>query len=177
MNGIKEIASRLRNIFCISEFKKRDRERGVVQVKTHNGKVLEKNEAFPYGFYAKAKNGRAIVFCQGGNYDSFEIMPVLKADDVKLPELEEGDAALYTGGGSVVIARESGRIEIKAKGNCKIYLGNEQVDNCALITGLIDKIKELVTAGSPASQTINTASQQILEAYKLEVKKLFAGAE
>jgi hypothetical protein len=129
---------------------------------------------------------------------------VLKGDDVELPELKEGDAALYTGEGGVIIVREAGGIEVSAKGDGdvlvtteegaslavkksgdieikgagsgKIYLANNQIDNCALITGLIDKIKSLATAGSPAAQTINPASQQILEAYKLEVKKLFAEA-
>jgi len=45
-----------------------------------------------------------------------------------------------------------------------------------IILDTSDKIKCLVTAGSPASQTVNPASQQILEAYKNDVKKLFAEA-
>jgi hypothetical protein len=62
VSGIKELAAKARNIFCVSEFEKRG-DAGVIQVKTHNGKVLEKAESFPYGFYAKAKSGKAIVFC------------------------------------------------------------------------------------------------------------------
>ena len=113
---------------------------------------------------------------------------------MELPELEEGDAALYTAEGGVIIARNGGGIDVTAKGegditiktdkgtalikaDGKIYLGNDQIDNCALITGLIDEIKGLVTAGSPASQTINPASQQKLEVYKNQVKKLYAEGE
>jgi phage gp45-like len=167
---------------------------GVIQVETHNGKVLEKTEAFPYGFYAKAKSGKALVFCQGGNFDSFEILPVLKADDVTLPELEEGDAALYTGEGGCVIVRESGDVEMTAKGegavsvktekgtvlikaDGMIYMDSGKTDACALLAGLIDEIKGIVTSGSPGSQTINLATQQKLEAYKNKVKELFAEAE
>jgi phage gp45-like len=132
------------------------------------------------------------VFCQGGNYNDFEILPVLKADGVAAPELEPGDAALYTENGGRVIVRESGDAEITAKGavlvktekgtitvkkDGKIYLGNEQADICVLFAGLIDEIKGIVTSGSPASQTVNPATQQKLEAYKNKVKELFAEAE
>jgi phage gp45-like len=78
--------------------------------------VVEKQEAFPYGFYAKAKNGRAFVFCQGGNLDGFEIFPVQAGDGVTPPELEEGDAALYTGRGGSIIVREKGDVEITNAG-------------------------------------------------------------
>lgn len=191
--GIKELAAKLRNLFCVAVFIKRGGD-GAVQIRTRNGKVLEKAEAFPYGFCAKAKSGNTLVFCQGGNFDGFEILPVLKAEDVTPPELEEGDAALYTGGGGCVIVREAGDVEIRAKGegavsvktekgtvtvkeDGTIYLGNEQADICALFAGLIDEIKGIVTSGSPASQTINPATRQKLEAYKNKVKKLFAEAE
>ena len=191
MTGTKELAARLRNLFCVADFQKRGGD-GAVQAMTRNGKVLEKAEAFPCGFYAKAKSGKALVFCQGGNFDGFEILPVLKAEDVPLPELEEGDAALYTEGGGLVIVREAGDVEVSAKGavsaktekgnvlikaDGKIYLGNERIDACAVITGLIDEIKGIGTFGAPASHTVNPASQQKLEAYKNKVKELFAEGE
>ena len=172
----------MRNIFSLGEYQKRYDD-GRIQIKTHNGKVLEKAEAFPYGFYAKAAGGKTLVFCHGGNFDSFEILPVLKADDVTLPELEEGDAALYTANGVTVILREAGDIEVTAKAegkviiSCadgKVFLGNSQKDICALFIGLIDEIKAIVTAGSPASQTINPATQAKFDAYKNQIKMLFA---
>ncbi|GMO64723.1 MAG: hypothetical protein Ta2A_12480 [Treponemataceae bacterium] len=172
-DAIKQIAAKVRNLFSIGNFQKRYDD-GKLQVKLLNSRIIEKHEAFPYGFYAKAAGGKVLVFCQGGNFDSFEILPVLKADDVTLPKLEEGDTALYTANGGMVILREAGDIEISAKASGKIFLGNAQKDICALFVGLIDEIKAIVTAGSPASQTINPATQTKLEAYKQQIKLLFA---
>jgi phage gp45-like len=126
---IKAIAAKIRNLFCISDFQKRYNDDDRIQVKTHNGKVLEKNEAFPYGFYAKAKSGKAIIFCQGGNFDNFEILPVLKDKAVFRPALEDGDAAIYTGEGSYIVLREKGGLEIytRQKGDIKVFCeGNAQ---------------------------------------------------
>lgn len=186
MNGaIKDLGARIRNLFSTGVLSKRYTEGGRVQAETHTGRVLEKAEAFPYGFIAKAKSGRVLVFCQGGNYNDFEIFPVLKADDVTAPELEDGDAALYTGEGSRIVLREAGGVEItlKGKGKLKIigedgtfYLANGQNNLCKILTGLIDKIKAMQTMGSPPSHTVSPVSQQELEAYKAEVKKLFAEA-
>lgn len=201
---IRELGAKLRNLFVSGEFQKRYTDgdkKDWIQVKTHNGRVVEKREAFPYGFYAKAKSGRAFVFCQGGNMDGLEIFPV-QPGEITLPELEEGDAALYTSEGGCIIAREAGDVEIYAKGDGKVtvntekgdveinaagsgkikitsesgkfFFGNSSIDNCALLTGLIDEIKAIVTAGSPASQTINPATQTKLEAYKLKIKQLYA---
>ena len=122
MIGIKDISAKIRNLFCMSDFQKRYNDDDRIQVKTHNGKVLEKNEAFPYGFYAKAKAGKALVFCQGGNFDNFEILPVMKDLPVFRPGLEDGDVALYTGEGSYIVLREGGNLEIytRKKGDIKV---------------------------------------------------------
>jgi phage gp45-like len=182
---IRDLAAKLRNLFCVSELQKRY-EDGKVQIKTHNGKVLEKCESFPYGFYAKAKNGKAMVFCQGGNYNDFEILPVMKADDIPRPELKEGDSALYTGDGGCVIVRDAGDVEVLAMGSGKVkviakdgtlFFANDKTNSCKILLELIDEIKGLITTGSPATQTINAASQQKLEAYKNKVKDLYAEAE
>jgi hypothetical protein len=182
---LRELAAKLRNIFIAGEFQKRYTDgdkKDQIQVKTHNSRVVEKKEAFPYGFYAKAKSGRAFVFCQGGNLDGFEIFPVQPGDDITPPELEEGDTAIYTGKGGWIVLREAGDVEINAKagGNIiilgadgKCYIGNGGKNICELFIGLIDEIKAIVTFGSPASQTINPATQQKLEAYKNQVKVLF----
>jgi phage gp45-like len=186
MTGIREFAAKIRNLFSTGEFQKRYGEDGCVQVATHTGRVLDKAEAFPYGFTAKAKSGRVLVFCQGGNYNDFEILPVLKADGVAAPELEAGDAALYTGEGGYVIVREAGDVEVCAKGGGKVkvtaedgtlYFANGKTNSCKILLDLIDEIKGIVTSGSPASQTVNPATQQKLEAYKNKVKELFAEAE
>jgi hypothetical protein len=50
LNGqIKQLAARLRSLFCSGGFQKRTDDGGI-QVKTRCGRVLEKPEAFPYGF-------------------------------------------------------------------------------------------------------------------------------
>jgi phage gp45-like len=109
---IRELGAKLRNMFVTGEFQKRYGD-GRIQVRTHNARVIEKKEAFPYGFYAKAKGGRAFVFCQGGNLDGFEILPVVDYEGG--PALEEGDAALYTASGVSVICREDGGMELLGK--------------------------------------------------------------
>jgi hypothetical protein len=186
---LRELGAKLRNTFAAGEFRRRytdGEKKDQIQVETHNGRVVEKKEAFPYGFYAKAKSGRAFVFCQGGNLDGFEIFPVQPGDDVTPPDLEEGDTALYTGEGARIVLREAGDIEINAKASGditiagkdgKFYLGNNSKNICELLAGLIDEIKAIVTSGSPASQTINPATKQKLEAYKDQVKALFLESE
>jgi phage gp45-like len=197
---LRELGAKLRNLFVAGKFQKRYGD-GKIQVETHNGRVVEKKEAFPYGFYAKAKSGRAFVFCQGGNLDGFEIMPVQPGDDVTPPELEDGDVAVYTGEGGYTVFREAGDVEVYARGEGKVlinteggdiainvtgsgkvkiisedgkfYLGNSGKNISELFIGLIDEIKGIVTSGGPPSHTINPATQQKFEAYKNQVRTLF----
>jgi phage gp45-like len=153
MNGIKEIAARLRNLFCLADFQRRY-EDGKIQVETHNGKVLEKTEAFPYGFYAKAKGGKALVLCQGGNFDSFELLPVLQSAQVLLPELAEGDVALYTEAGGWVICRNTGTLELNGTDNGGIVkvreLQNQLQKNNQILSTLL-----AVFCGAPISEAGN----------------------
>jgi phage gp45-like len=185
MTGIRETAAKIRNLFSTGESRKRYGD-GRVQVTTRTERVLEKVEAFPYGFIAKAKSGRVLVFCQGGNYDDFEILPILKADDVSAPELGDGDAALYTGEGARVIVREAGGVEVYAKGGGKVrvvaedgtlFFANGKTNSCKILLDLIDEIRGLVTTGSPTAHTVNAASKQKLEVYKTKVRELYAEAE
>jgi hypothetical protein len=178
---IRELGAKLRNLFVVGEFQKRHGD-GRIQARTHNGRVVEKKEAFPYGFYAKAKSGRTLVFCQGGNPDGFEIMPVQPGDGITPPELEEGDTAVYTGEGGRIALREAGDVEISARagGNIviigadgKCYIGNGGKNICELFIGLIDEIKAIITTGAPPTHTIAPGTQQKLEAYKSKIKELF----
>jgi phage gp45-like len=160
MNGIKELAAKLRNVFSLGEYQKRYDDDGRIQVKTHNGKVLEKAEAFPYGFYAKAAGGKTLVLCQGGNFDSFEILSVLKADDVTLPELEEGDTALYTKSGGWIAVRENGAVELFGKDLGGVIKADElktQLDKLtARVDGVIDALKNSATAAQDGGATYKT---------------------
>lgn len=104
------ITAKIRNVFSIADFIKRYDD-GKLQVKTLSGRVLERKESFPYGFAAKAKTGKTFVFCQGGDFGGFEIMP-LTADNKFLSKLKDGDAALYTQKGGCIIARDNGTLEL-----------------------------------------------------------------
>jgi phage gp45-like len=139
---VKQLACRLRNLFSPGEFQKRYPD-GTLQVKTIFGRVIEKKEAFPYGFKAKAKKGNALVFCQGGNFDSFEILPILDYEGG--PELQEGDAALYTENGGWIIARQNGTIELYGAdygGVIKVGELKTQLDKLtARVDGIISALK------------------------------------
>jgi len=111
MTAIRELSARLRNLFQVGEMRRRYGD-GRIQVQTHNDRVVEKAESFPYGFIARAKNGRALVLCQGGNIGGFEILPLLPGDGVKPPKLNDGDAALYTEAGGSVVCRNDGTVEL-----------------------------------------------------------------
>jgi phage gp45-like len=115
----RELSAKVRNLFSLGVFQKRYAG-GAIQIKTFSGRVLEKKESFPYGFYAKAKTGKVLVFCQGGNFDGYEILPLVADEKLTPPELEEGDAAIYTASGVCVICRETGDIEITGNKNIKI---------------------------------------------------------
>ena len=54
---ISDLYARLRNLFNVGVFKKRDKE--TVTVQTEFGRTLEAAEVFPYGFIAKATEGRS----------------------------------------------------------------------------------------------------------------------
>jgi len=136
---IRELGARLRNLFQPGEFRRRYAD-GRIQVQTRNGNVVEKAEAFPYGFYAKSKNGRAMVFCQGGDTGSFEIFPLLPGGGVKPPELQEGDAALYTAAGGWVICRDGGTVELFGKDSGGVIKAGELVKQLAFLTARVDGI-------------------------------------
>jgi phage gp45-like len=139
MEQIRELAAKLRNLFTVGEFQKRYTG-GKIQIKTRNARVIEKKESFPYGFYAKAKNGKAFVICQGGNLDGFEIFPLCPGDDVTPPELEEGDAALYTASGGWVICRDSGTVELSGTGYGGVVKAPELQTQLAKLTARLDGV-------------------------------------
>jgi phage gp45-like len=146
---IRELGARLRNLFVAGEFQKRCDD-GRIQVKTHNGRVVEKKEAFPYGFYARAAGGRAFVLCQGGNPDDVEIFPVLPDEKVTPPELKEGDTALYTASGGWIVCRNNGAVELSGTdygGIIKAEVLKKQLAKLtARLDGVISALKNSPTA-------------------------------
>ncbi|MCL2602434.1 MAG: hypothetical protein FWD91_06435 [Treponema sp.] len=136
---IRELGARLRNLFQVGEFRRRYDD-GRIQVQTRGNNVLEKAEAFPYGFYAVAKNGTALVVCQGGDTGSFQILPLLPGNDVKRPDLKSGDTALYTASGGYVVCRNDGALELYGKESGGLVKVDELTQQLAVVTARLDAI-------------------------------------
>jgi hypothetical protein len=153
---LEQLSARMRNLFSTGELKSRY-EDGKIQVETAAGRVLEKKEAHPYGFKAKAK--KVFVFCPGGNFDSFELLPVVDYDGG--PELKEGDAALYTASGGWVICREDGTVELFGKdfgGVIKVAeLRSQLTKLSARVDGIMGALKNSPTGASDGGAAYKTA--------------------
>ena len=136
-NSLDKLSARLRNVFSVGEYRRRY-EDGTIQIQTAAGRTLEKKAGYPYGFSAKAKKGAVFVFCQGGNFDSFEILPVVDYDGG--PELKEGDAALYTESGGWIICRDNGGIELYGSNYGGVIKVGELQTQLAKLTARVDGI-------------------------------------
>jgi phage gp45-like len=147
----KQLAAKIRNLFSIGDFQKRYGD-GKLQIKTLAGRVMEKKEAFPYGFYAKAKKGKVFVLCPGGNLDGFEILPVIAGSDIAPPELEEGDVALYTESGGWIVARETGTVELFGKDLGGVIKGAELKNQLNKLTARVDGIMDALKNSATAAQ-------------------------
>jgi hypothetical protein len=163
---LKQLSAKVRNLFSIGVFQKRFDD-GKIQVKTVSGRAIEKRESFPYGFAAKAKNGRAFALCQGGNFDGFEIMPLVADESIKPPKLEEGDAALYTESGGWIIAREDGTLELFGKGEGGVVKSKE-------LERQLNKLSARVDGIIAALERSQTGSQDGGAAYKAQVSTALA---
>ena len=135
MSVFNDLSARIRNLFTAAEFKRRYDD-GKIQAA--GNAVFEKKEAFPYGFKAKAKKGKVIVLCHGGNFASSELLPVIDYDGG--PELSEGDAAIYTAAGGRVICREDGTVELYGKDLGGIIKVDELKNQLAKLTARVDGI-------------------------------------
>jgi len=170
------ITARLRSLFSTGTYQSRDKDKGLIRAAAHTGRVYEKPEAFPYGFAAKAKKGRVLILCQGGNPAAAVLLPVI-AVDVTLPALEEGDAVLYAEGGGYAAARADGSAALAAAGSAKVFVGNGTSNTQQLLIGLVDVIEGLVTAGPPPRHTVSPDSLVKLEAFKEKIKALFSNED
>lgn len=157
MNHFSLLGAKLKNIFSVSELKKRY-EDGKIQVATAAGETFEKREAHPYGFKAIAKKGTVFIFCKGGNFDNYELLPVV---DYEGPELQEGDAALYTESGGYIICRENGEVELDGKnygGVIKVDELRTQLDKLtARVDGIMNALKNSATAAQDGGATYKAA--------------------
>ncbi|GHV20782.1 hypothetical protein FACS189494_05210 [Spirochaetia bacterium] len=151
MNDIRGISAKIRNLFSTGELTKRYDD-GKVRIKTNFSRTVEKTENFPYGFIAKAKKGKAFIFCQGGNFDGMEIMPLRAAGDVKLPELEEDDSAVYANNGGWIICRADGTVELNGKDNGGVIKVDELKTQLGKLTARVDGIMNALQSSPTAAQ-------------------------
>ena len=164
----RTLAARLRTLFAPGRMTRRYAD-GRVQVETHNGRVAEGREAFAYGFRSCAKEGRALTLCQGGDPGATVILPIL--GDSGAPELKAGDSAVYAEGGSKVVARDAGGVDVCGASG-KLLLANDAANLCDVLVGLIDEVAALRTFGSAPSHDVDPASRLRLENYKSVVRTL-----
>jgi len=158
---LKKLNAKIQNLFSAAEFQERDGDN--IRVKTLSDRIINQKESFPYGFAAKAKTGKVLVFCQGGDFNGYEIFPLVSDNDI-LSKLEENDTAIYTD--------NNGNIKIIANGSGKVFIGNDSKNLCALLTGLIDEIMNIVTVGSSTTQTVDPGTKAKLLLYKTQIKQL-----
>jgi phage gp45-like len=185
VNELRQLAARIRNLFSPGTFQKRYND-GKIQVTTCANRTIEKKEAFPYGFAAKAKKGKVFVICQGGNHDWYEILPILAEEDGKAPELEDGDTALYTESGGRVVCRDGGSVELFGKdlgGLVKVEELKTNLDKLtARVDGIMDALKNSPTAAYDGGASYKSAISAFLATLidkedfsNIESKKVFHG--
>lgn len=156
-----DIASKIRNIFQPAEFVKRNDD-DTLQIQTAYNRTIDNVEpSYPYGFAAKATKGKITVLCAGGNLDAVRVLPVEDMEDA--PELEDGDVALYSEGGSYVICRADGTIDI---------MNGEQSLN-QLMLDLTDILKKFGVFGSSTAQKTDPSTVQGITQWENNWKKLF----
>ena len=165
---ISDLYARLRNLFNVGVFKKRDKE--TVTVQTEFGRTLEAVEVFPYGFIAKAKEGKALILSQGGNAGSFLLLPICSAEGA--PELQEGDSALWSKDGGFVIARSDKTVELNGTehgGLIKIAeLKKELEKTNAFLKAFVQVLQVPVTeAGNGAPSVFQAALNGALSSLQL----------
>ena len=162
------MAARLKNIFSTAEFKNRDDR--TVTVETDFCRTIEAEELFPYGFFAKAKQGKAIVLSQGGNAGSYILLPICFAGGV--PELKDGDAVLWSKDGGFVIARSDKTVELNGTehgGLIKIAeLKKELEKTNAFLKALVNVLKvPIPEAGLGAPSAFQAALNGALSSLQL----------
>ena len=111
MDGSRELAAKIRNIFTTGKLSRRDGSQ--IQGTTRFGRTVEGKELHPYGFAARAKKGTVLFLFEGGDVRSPSKLYVSDQDGV--PDLQEGDSALWTASGGWIVARNDGTVELNGK--------------------------------------------------------------
>ena len=148
--NIGDIAAKIRNIFMPGEFSKRNDD-GTLQVTTAYGRVIDSVEpSYPYGFCAKAERGKVTILCAGGNLDAVRVLPIEDFEDA--PNLENGDVAVYTSGGSFVICRKDGTVEVNGTQNGGVVKASELKNQLSVLTARVDALYNVLKNAPTAAQ-------------------------
>ena len=97
---------------------------------------------------------------------------VIATRDGITPAASPGEIEVYSTDSPATVKKA----RIKAKANGKIFMWNSSTDMQALLLALVDQIKALTTAGSPAAQAIDPTAQANLETFKTQIRNLFDGS-
>lgn len=144
-----DLAARIRNIFMPGEFTKRNSD-GSLQVTTAYGRVIDNVEpVYPYGFSSKAEKGTVTVLCAGGNLDAIRVLPVECVENA--PELKDGDAAIYSSGGSLIVCRKDGTVELNGTQSGGVIKAIELKTQLAKLTARVDTVYAALQ-GSPVAK-------------------------
>nr|DAF34628.1 MAG TPA: hypothetical protein [Caudoviricetes sp.] len=161
--NLSELYAKIRNIFNFGVLKSRDGK--IVTIETEFCRTIETEELFPYGFFAKAKEGKAVVLSQGGNAGSYVLLPICSTDGA--PELKDGDAVLWSKDGGFVIVRADKTIELNGTdfgGLIKIEeLKKELAKMTARIDGIINAVKTAAVSPQDGGATFKSSMIASLE--------------
>lgn len=145
---LQGIYSKIRNLFNLAALKSRDGN--TVSVETSFGRTIEAKEFFPYGFFAKGMEGKAVVLSQGGNASSFVLLPVCSSDGA--PELKDGDAVLWSKDGGFVVVRSDKTVELNGTQNGGVVKAQELKKQLAVLTARVDGIINALKTAPTAAQ-------------------------
>lgn len=146
--NISDIYAKIRNLFNLGEFKSRNDKS--VTAQTEFGRTIEAEELFPYGFFAKGTEGKAVVLSQGGNPAAYVLFPVCSSDGA--PELQDGDAALWSKDGGFVVVRSDKTVELNGTQNGGVVKAQELKKQLAILTARVDGIINALKTAPTAAQ-------------------------
>ncbi len=135
---LSDVLSRLRNVLVKVRLSRRKDEE--VEIQTSYGKVYQLKELKPYGLGSKPKAGKGVCLFVGGDSRS----PVLLAlgSEEGLPELEDGEVAIYSEYGNEVVLRKDGTLELNGTGNGGLLKWEELQSQLDKVTKILQKLQE-----------------------------------
>lgn len=136
--SFSELSAKIRNLFQSGSLSKQN-EDGSSKVTSDYGRIIDKVKiSYPYGFLSKAEKGTVTILCAGGNLDAVRVLPV--EDSENAPALKAGDTAIYTSGGSLVVCRKDGSVELNGKQNGGVIVAGELKSQLSLLTARVDAL-------------------------------------